>query len=140
MTGKVKEVPMAVIKAKNNPLFDFCIKDQEKYNAMVVFCITEGYGDVFDYDFEKISRENKLERTYFAYNGLAPQYKGLKIHQDTCIHCGVCKRKCSFLAIDETDRIYTINSARCDECGDCYLNCPVQAIHYRGEGDDKKEK
>ncbi len=130
MTGHVKEVPMEEIKAKNQPIFDLCIKDQEKYPAMVVFCITDGYGDIFDYDFEKISRENKLQRTYFSYNGAPIKYKGLKIDSNQCISCGVCQKKCSFLAIQENQRVYTIDTHRCDECGDCYIHCPVKAISY----------
>lgn len=133
MSGAVKEVSMEGIKAKNNPIFDFCIKDQEKYPAMVVFCITSGYGDVFDYDFEKIIRENKLEREYFSFGGAREKHKGLTIDKNKCISCGLCKKKCSFLAIDEIDGVYSINRNRCDECGDCYINCPVKAIHYRGE-------
>ncbi len=128
MTGNVKEISIDDLKAKNNPIFDFCIKDQEIYKAMVVFCITDGRGDIFDYDFEKISRENKLERIYFAYNNAVPKYKGLKINQDKCISCGVCKVKCSFLAINEVDNVYSISKYRCDECGDCLINCPVEAI------------
>ncbi len=130
MTGTVKEVSMEEIKAKQNPVFDFCIKDQETYPAMVVFCITSGYGDVFDYDFEKVKRDNKLQRSYFAYNGAKEKYKGLKIDQDTCISCGVCQKKCSFLAIQEENGTYSIDKCRCDECGDCYMNCPVKAISY----------
>lgn len=130
MTGMVKEVSMEDIKAKNNPVFDFCIKDQAQYPAMVVFCITDGYGDVFDYDFEKISRENKLQREYFAFGNAKVKYKGLKINPETCISCGLCQKKCSFLAIQEKDGVYRIDVNRCDECGDCYLNCPVKAISY----------
>ncbi len=133
MTGKVKQVSIDDIKAKNNPIFDFCIKDQEKYPAMVVFCITEGYGDVFDYDFEKISRENKLQREYFSFGGAKEKTKGLSIDRDKCIFCGVCKEKCSFLAINEIDGMYSVDKFRCDECGDCYIHCPVKAITYRGE-------
>ncbi len=133
MTGKVKEIPIDDIKQKNNPLFDFCIKDQEKYRAMVIFCITEGYGDVFDYDFEKISRKNKLQREYFSYGGAKEKIKGLKIDKDKCISCGACKEKCSFVAIREEDGSYEIDMYRCDECGDCYINCPVKAISYRSE-------
>lgn len=133
MTGNVKEISIEEIKAKNNPRFDFCIKDQEKYPAMVVFCITDGYGDVFDYDFEMINRDNKLQREYFVFNGAKEHYRGLTINQDKCIFCGVCKNKCSFLAIEENNRAYTIDKYRCDECGDCYICCPVKAISYRGE-------
>lgn len=133
MSGNVKEVSIDEIKAKNNPMFDFCIKDWEKYNAMVVFCITDGYGDVFDYDFEKINRENKLEREYFCFGNSQEKYKGLSIDIEKCISCGLCKKKCSFIAIEENNDVYRINKKRCDECGDCYINCPVKAISYRGE-------
>ncbi len=128
MTGTVKEVPIDEIKAKNNPIFDMCVKDHEKYNAMVVFCITSARGDIFDYDFEMESRENKLERIYFAYNGAKIKHSGLHIDTDKCISCGVCKQKCSFLAVKEEISTYSIDINRCDECGDCLINCPVEAI------------
>ena len=130
MTGTVREVPMEEIKSKENPIFDMCIKDQEKYKAMVVFCITSGRGDIFDYDFEMVSRENKLERIYFAYNGAEIKYKGLYINQNICVSCGACKSKCSFVAVSQNDNKYSIDVHRCDECGDCYLVCPVDAISY----------
>ncbi|MFI3165569.1 MAG: 4Fe-4S binding protein [Bacillota bacterium] len=133
MTGKACEVGMDEIKSKQNPIFDFCIADQIKYPAMVVFCITSGWGDVFDYDFEKITRENKLEREYFSFGTATVKYKGLSIDKEVCISCGLCKKKCSFLAIEEKEGLYSINQNRCDECGDCYISCPVKAIHYRGE-------
>ncbi len=131
MTGAVKEVSIESIKAKQNPMFDVCIKDQEKYPAMVVFCITSGRGDVFDYDFALEKRDHKLERIYFSYNGAEKKYRGLKIDPQSCISCGVCQVKCSFKAIKEDDGAYTIDPHRCDECGDCYLNCPVEAISYQ---------
>ncbi len=131
MTGNVKEVPIETIINKKNPIFDFCIKDKETYNAMVVFCIESGYGDIFDYDFEKINRENKLERIYFSFNGAKEKYKGLLIDDEKCISCGVCKKKCSFLAILNEGNKFSIDKNRCDECGDCYINCPVKAISYR---------
>ncbi len=130
LTGEVSEISIDDIKRKNNPIFDFCIKDQEKYPAMVVFCITAGYGDIFDYDFEMIKRDNKLNRIYFSYNGAKIKYKGLKIDKDKCISCGVCKEKCSFKAISEKDGVYSISAYRCDECGDCYLSCPAKAIFF----------
>lgn len=131
MTGEVEEVPMATIRGKNNPIFDLCIKDYEQYGAMVVFCITKGRGDIFDYDFEGVRRKNKLERTYFSYHGSEIKYKGLHIDQSTCIGCGLCQKKCSFLAIDQVEGKYRVNPNRCDECGDCYLTCPVEAISYQ---------
>ncbi len=128
MTGDVKEVSIEQLKAKQNPIFDFCIKDQEIYKAMVVFCITSANGDIFDYDFAKRARENKLERIYISYNGRKVQYSGLSIDAQKCIGCGVCDNVCSFKAIERSGDVYTVDRYRCDECGDCYLNCPVQAV------------
>lgn len=131
MTGTVEEIPISTIKAKNNPIFDVCIKDQRKYPAMVIFCITSARGDIFDYDFEKVTRENKLERVYFAYNGAEIKPRGLILNQEKCISCGMCKNACSFLAIQKDDRKFSIDPNRCDECGDCLLACPVKAISIR---------
>ncbi len=133
MTGNVREVSMEEIKAKQNPIFEMCIKDYEQYPAMVVFCITDARGDIFDYDFEKQTRDHKLERIYFSYNGMSEKHKGLVIDPTKCVGCGACKKKCSFSAIQCVDSVYTIDTHRCDECGDCYLTCPVKAIHYGNE-------
>ncbi len=132
MTGNVTEVSIEDLKAKNNPMFEICIKDFEKYPAMVTFCITSGNGDIFDYDFELNTRENKVERIYISYNGAKLKYSGLIIDKDVCIGCGICETKCSFKAItsDENNK-YIIDKYRCDECGDCYLNCPVKAINLK---------
>ncbi|MGI6736869.1 MAG: 4Fe-4S binding protein [Anaerovoracaceae bacterium] len=131
MTGTVKEIPMEEIKRKNNPIFDFCIKDQEKYPAMVVFCITSARGDIFDYDFEKTCRDTKLERQYFSFHGAPIKYKGLRINQEKCTGCGICQEGCSFLAISEHDGQRVIDRTRCDECGDCVEHCPSDAVEYR---------
>lgn len=131
MTGTVREISLAEIKAKNNPLFDMCIKDQQLYPSMVIFCITSASGDIFDYDFERETRENKLNRSYFSYNGAQIHYKGLIIDQNKCVRCGICKEHCSFLAIEKKHNQYRISPHRCDECGDCFLSCPLQAIHYK---------
>ncbi|MFI3168108.1 MAG: 4Fe-4S binding protein [Bacillota bacterium] len=130
MTGKVCEVGMDEIKSKQNPIFNFCIADQIQYPAMVVMCIESGNGDIFDYDFEKIERETKLNRKYFSYNGGKVKYKGLKIDIEKCIGCGICKNKCSFLAISQKNGVYSIDNTHCDECGDCVENCPKSAIIY----------
>lgn len=130
LSGKAQEISVNDLKSKNNPIFDMCIKDQQKYNAMVIFCINSGNGDIFDYDFAMEHRENKLDRIYFSYNGGKINLKGLKIDGHTCISCGVCEKKCSFKAISSENGKYQINPNRCDECGDCYINCPVKAISY----------
>ncbi len=128
LMGDVVEVPMDEIKAKNNPAFDFCIKDFERYPAMVVFCVTKAYGDIFDYDFEKINRDHKLERITFAYGGAEKQVLGLTINKENCISCGTCENVCSFNAAHKSEEKYEIDRTRCDLCGDCLIHCPADAI------------
>ncbi len=129
LTGEVKEVSLEEIKAKNNPMFDMGIQDIAKYPAMVTFCVTKAKGDVFDYDFETVHRENKVERTFFSYGGWEKGTTGMLVNNDECIKCGKCKELCSFKAI-KNDKGYYIDKSRCDECGDCLLACPVKAISY----------
>ncbi len=134
LTGDVKEVSLEDIKAKNNPIFDFCIADQEQYKSMVFFVIYRAKGEIYDYDFEKEHRENKLQRLRFSYGGFPIVPVGLHI-TDACIGCGQCQENCSFLAIEPTadgDK-FQINGARCDECGDCFLSCPVEAVVHKGK-------
>ncbi len=133
ISGDVKEVSMDDIKAKNNPLFDYCIKDQEKYPAMVIFCLFRAKGDVFDYDFEKSNRDHKLERITFSYGGMEKPILGLEISKDICIACGKCEKVCSFNAAHKAKEKYEIDRTRCDVCGDCYIHCPVQAISTLGK-------
>ena len=52
------------------------------------------------------------------------------------IGCGACMRACTFKAIvagEKPGERYTIRGERCDECGNCYLACPVSAIKTRRE-------
>ena len=128
ISGDVKEVSMDTIKEKHNPIFDYCIKDNHQYPAMVTFCIFNGHGEVFDYDFEKQFRDHKLERISFAFGEAQPKKPNLILDAQECIGCGKCFSACSFNAIEKREQSYTIDSTRCDECGDCYLKCPVKAI------------
>ncbi len=132
ITGDVKEISIEEIKRKNNPIFDYCIKDNERYPAMVVFCLYRGRGEIFDYDFEKIKRPHKLERLRFSFGGMEIENPGLTIDRDKCIACGKCESVCSFSAIFKKDGKFEIMGERCDECGSCYLVCPAQAINSKG--------
>lgn len=66
---------------------------------MVVFCLYNAKGDIFDYDFEKINRPHKLERVRFFYRDIKHAPAGLKIDSIRCISCGKCEKVCSFSAI-----------------------------------------
>ena len=128
ISGDVKEIPMDKIKEENDHAFDYCIKDNQNYPAMVTFCIYNGHGEVFDYDFEKQFRDHKLKRLRFAFGGSLPKNPNLILDTKLCINCGKCFSVCSFNAILKQSNTYAIDSTRCDECGNCYLSCPTGAI------------
>lgn len=129
VTGDVKEVSFNTLeeKAKKNKDFLVGVKDTIKYPNTASFCLYRGYGEVFDYDFEMISRDNKLIRIPFHFNGIKIPFRGLKIN-DNCIGCGACFSKCSFKAIEKDGEKFKIDPYKCDLCGDCYSVCNHKAI------------
>lgn len=130
IVGDVENVPYEVIceKAKTNKDLVTAVQDGEKYPTMkdANFRISRGKVDIFDTDFELQRREHKVVRTRFSFNGYDFNYAGPRI-TDKCIGCGLCKKNCSFLAIEE-GKPYKINLIYCDDCGTCLTVCPVGAI------------
>lgn len=61
--------------------------------------------------------------------------KGLltySIDPETCIGCGLCKRKCMSDAISgEPKKAHTIQTEKCVKCDQCRQACPVAAISAR---------
>lgn len=131
VTGDVREVGIDEIKAKHNPDFRYCIEDNARYPAMTAFVLYRGRGEIFDYDFEREKRDHKLERERFAFGGMEFEKPGLTI-TDQCIGCGKCTKTCSYDAIVKDGNKYKINGRRCDECGNCVVNCPVGAVKHKG--------
>ena len=131
VTGDVREVSLEELKAKeaqNPEKFGPCIQDIERYNAMVTFVLYRGTCEVFDYDFEKVNRDHKLERFRYDFGGYEHPFKGMLIN-DQCIRCNRCYKACTFDAITITESgKYKINMNRCDVCGSCHLVCPKDAI------------
>lgn len=135
VTGDVKEVSFDELKKKAEKNDDFisCVKDIERYNNMTTFCLYRGKGEIFDYDFEMQSRENKIYREKFSFGGFETKFRGMKINSN-CIGCGKCQRSCTFKAINKKeDGTYEINSNRCDVCGSCQMVCPSKAIEVYNE-------
>jgi ferredoxin len=133
LLGNVQEVPPEEIKAKakQNPDFRVAAHDLVAYPAMTNFCINEGRGEIFDYDFKMAARDHKLLRTRFSFGDMAATTAGCRI-TDKCTACGTCIEECTFKAIKEGDPHYSIISERCDACGSCYMVCPEEAIEPAG--------
>lgn len=129
MTGEVREVDEDTIIAKAKAgvsLFEYFLEDAERYPASRLFCIHKGKGEVYDFDFEMVNRDHKLQRERFAFGGETCKEAGARISV-YCIACGVCKDTCTFNAIIKGDP-YRVDSSRCDECGSCIKACPQKAI------------
>lgn len=129
LTGDVREVDQATIQAKaeaGGELFKYFLEDQARYPATRLFCIHRAKGEIFDFDFEMVDRDHKLERTRFSFGGASHNPPGVRINDD-CIACGACAEACTFKAI-EPGEPYRIIGARCDECGSCLQVCPQEAI------------
>lgn len=130
VTGDVKTVSPDSLrkKAKKDSLFELGLKDMERYRTMRTFVLYRGYGEIFDFDFEKEHRENKLLRSYFSFNGLDQPFRGLTINQEKCTQCGACADVCTFDAIEKNSKGYKILNHKCDACGDCTIACAEKAI------------
>ncbi len=51
------------------------------------------------------------------------------IHQDKCVHCGLCEQHCRFDAIHKnSEGQFIVNEFKCDGCELCVYVCPVGAI------------
>ena len=132
LTGDVRELTMEEVekKAEQNRDFNVAVYDIKKYPATRIFLIYRAKGEVYDFDYAKEHRDHKLERERFSYGGMEVESAGLTI-TDQCIGCGKCQSVCSFDAIVPGSP-YRIMGNRCDECGNCYVNCPVGAIISKG--------
>lgn len=131
ISGTATEIPTATLKSKNDPIFHYFLADQSRYPAMVAFQISDFSGEIYDYDFEKEHRDHKLERKRFSFGASTIVPIGFEI-QDNCINCGKCLKKCSFSALELGEHKPKQRRNRCDECGDCVLVCPQNAIVHKG--------
>ena len=52
----------------------------------------------------------------------------LRIEEEECILCGLCKQACAFSAVKETRRSFFIDQDHCTKCKACYSACLVNAV------------
>lgn len=92
-----------------------------------MFVLNRARGEIFDYDFEKVNRDHKLQRIRFKINDFEYPNRGLVI-KDNCVNCSLCFKACSFSAISKGKVHYEIDPLKCDMCGDCTISCNFDAI------------
>ncbi len=132
LDGEAHEVPLEEVRAKahgGSSVHQYTLEECERYPAMCLFCITQGQGEVYDYDFEMEYRDHKLLRTPFAFGGESILPLGAEIDRTLCIACGACFSACTFKAIVPGEP-HSVDVRRCDMCGTCAGVCPQNAIRY----------
>lgn len=129
VSGDVKHIDSSIIeeKAQTDSRFVPLVNDMIRYPEMTTFVLHRFKGEVYDYDFDTLSRDHKIERERFSFHGMETIQPGFTINQEACIACGMCAKVCTFDAIVPGTK-YAIMGNRCDECGSCYAACPVDAI------------
>lgn len=132
VSGDVRELTDEEVatKAATNPLFNVAVYDINKYPETHVLVLHRAWGERYDYDFNCVHMDHKIQRERFAWGGATFPDPGLMITND-CIACGSCAGVCTHKAIVPGEP-YSIRGERCDECGNCYHICPAGAIVSKG--------
>lgn len=76
-------------------------------------------------------KTHPITREFFEVGGAEREKKGYRI-TETCIGCATCQSVCPQNVITEGTP-FVINDDHCLQCGNCFENCPVQAIEWMGD-------
>ena len=117
-------------KAAANPQFNVAVYDIGKYPETVVLVLHRAWGELYEYDFNMVHMDHKVQRQRFAWGGAEFAGPGFRITDD-CIGCGACAEACTHKAIVPGEP-YAILGERCDECGNCHHACPTGAVVEKG--------
>ena len=89
--------------------------------ALVMFELYEGQGDIFDLNQRPVYRQRftigEVEPTGLRYGITAK-----------CDGCGICLSVCPQQGIELTGKQAHIRQEHCLHCGQCQLHCPKQAV------------
>ena len=130
ISGRAREIPEDEVREKadaGSEIHKYFLEDAARYPAIRFFCIHQGKGEIYDFDFELENRDHKLLRSRFAFGGETFNAAGARIDPAACIACGACFEACTFKAIIPGEP-YRVDGSRCDECGSCSRVCPQDAI------------
>ena len=124
--GKVRELgpqPLGRLLEKN-PYMTEIYPTEASREALTVFNLHEGSGELFDLSVKPIRRES------FTFGGAVRRDEGFEV-TDACIGCNICNAKCPQGCIDISTMPVTIQQEHCVRCGNCLAACPEHAIVRR---------
>ncbi|MGH4037948.1 MAG: 4Fe-4S binding protein [Sphaerochaeta sp.] len=97
---------------------------EKSREALTVFQIYSGSGELFDLSKKPIRRES------FKF-GKIKTYRMQYIINDNCIGCGLCVAACPQDCIDESSVPFKINQESCLHCGNCLSECQSDAVEFK---------
>ena len=123
LRGKVRNIGterLAEIFEKNPYMADIYPSEASR-QALTVFQIYEGSGEIFDLSQRPIFRQS------FSYGGETVRQTGYRILPELCTGCGKCLSVCPQNCITG-DQSKKIDQSHCLHCGNCMNVCPFHAV------------
>lgn len=125
--GYVHEIGKQRLKTllQKNPYMYEIYPTEESQEALTVFQIYKGNGEMFDLS------KKPIERYHFIF-GNADDIKSGYYITDKCTGCGECLLVCPQKCIDINENNAKINQTSCLHCGNCFEICRFGAVRKRG--------
>lgn len=126
LRGRVREIGsgrLPLLLAKNKYMEEI-YPTKVSQSALTVFQIYEASGEWFDLS------KKPIERYSFVIGHGAQNVSGY-FETTRCIGCERCKMVCPQNCISFTNGKAVICQENCLHCGNCFRDCPVQAIEKR---------
>lgn len=106
---------------EKNPYMAKIYSSGQSRNALEVFQLYQGEGEVFDLS------QLPPYRQSFSFGGQEIQASGYEIDSEKCTGCMSCQNVCPAGCIMDANPPF-IDPAHCIRCGNCLQACPAEAV------------
>ena len=110
---------------QKNPYMSEIYPDEKSREALTVFQIYKGSGELFDLS------KKPIERHSFSFGNVSAAESGYCV-TDKCTFCCECLSVCPQKCIDISAKTVKINQTNCLHCGNCFEICRFDAVKKRG--------